>query len=235
MALDEDGHLLRICSLTLLIFPVENVETLLDEIVVLNDDDNKQIVAVTKKNELGESHLQLLDAGLLNMKFINVLLNSQFFLDFSAIFSLKMLHPVHLIQLENASDETLTLSKICNNEGLVTELRVQCVYETQPQLRLARLIRKQRFDEAEKFAEMFHIDPMIVLKARAQLIVDKTVCTSEDVNRLIEIFQSIDDDYFKLNCCSNVECNNYEDMRKILNYGSTIVPKGHVSHSFVYF
>lgn len=64
MALDEDGHLLIICDLTLLIFPVENVETLFDDILVLNDNNgNKQIVTVTKKNELGESYLQLLDSG----------------------------------------------------------------------------------------------------------------------------------------------------------------------------
>lgn len=64
LALDEDGHLLIICDLSLLIFPVENVETLFDDILVLNDNNgNKQIVTVTKKNELGESYLQLLDSG----------------------------------------------------------------------------------------------------------------------------------------------------------------------------
>ncbi|XP_023312751.1 kinetochore-associated protein 1-like, partial [Anoplophora glabripennis] len=210
LALDEDGHLLRICSLTLLIFPVENVETLFNDMLMVNDNNGKkQIVAVTKKNELGESHLQLLNS------------------DFSVIFSLKISNPVHLIQLENVSDETLILSKICNGDGLISELRVQCVYETEPELRLTRLLRKQRFDEAEKFAEKHHLGSMLILKARAQVIIDKTVCTSDDVNRLIEILESIDDDHFKLQCCSNVECNSYEDLRKILNYGSMIVPKTH--------
>ncbi|XP_023312485.1 kinetochore-associated protein 1-like [Anoplophora glabripennis] len=178
--------------------------------LMVNDNNGKkQIVAVTKKNELGESHLQLLNS------------------DFSVIFSLKISNPVHLIQLENVSDETLILSKICNGDGLISELRVQCVYETEPELRLTRLLRKQRFDEAEKFAEKHHLGSMLILKARAQVIIDKTVCTSDDVNRLIEILESIDDDHFKLQCCSNVECNSYEDLRKILNYGSMIVPKTH--------
>lgn len=83
MALDEDGHLLRICSLTLLIFPVEDVETVFDDILVLNDsNDNKQIVAVTKKNELGESHLQLLNSGYFNINFINAYSFTIFFFRF---------------------------------------------------------------------------------------------------------------------------------------------------------
>lgn len=157
-----------------------------------------------------------------------------FFLDFSVIFSLKLSNPVHLVQLENASDEILILSKIINNAGCISELRVQCVYETQPELRLTRLIRKQRFEEAIKFAKMFNIDPVIVLKARAQAIIDKTVCTSEDVINLIEILDQTDDNYFKLQCCSNVDCHNYEDMRKILYYGSMIVPKSHVSNFWLF-
>lgn len=127
------------------------------------------------------------------------------------------------------NDEILILSKIVNSTGLISELRVQCVYETHPELRLTKLIRKQRFEEAIKFAKMFNIDPVVILKARAQVIVDKNVCTSEDIIKLIEILDQIHDDYFKLQCCSHIECNNYEDVRKILNYGSVNVPKSHVS------
>ncbi|KAJ8933456.1 hypothetical protein NQ314_014013 [Rhamnusium bicolor] len=139
-----------------------------------------------------------------------------------------MSNPVHLVELENANDEILFLSKICK-DGRIVELRAQGVYETEPELKLMRLIRKHRFEEAEKFAVTFNINPIIILKARAQIFVDKTVCTSEDIINLIKILESVDDEYFKLQCCSNVECSNHEDVRKILNYGSTIMPRSNVS------
>ncbi|KAJ8978820.1 hypothetical protein NQ317_018911 [Molorchus minor] len=199
-------------SYPLLFVNGSEAETLFDDVLTMDDNNgNKQIVAVTRKNEQGESFLQLLNS------------------DFSVVFSLKLSHPIHIIQLENASYETLIISKIFNN-GVITELRAQCVCETEPELRLARLIKKQRFEEAEKFAKTFNMDPGVISKARAQIYVDKTDITSEDTEILISILETVDDDLFKLQCCSNVECYNSEDARRILTYGSKIMPKGQGSN-----
>ncbi|KAJ8955861.1 hypothetical protein NQ318_005408, partial [Aromia moschata] len=145
---------------------------------------------------------------------------------FSPLVSLKISHPVHLVRLESANDEILIVSEI-RRDGLVSELRMQCVYETEPELRLSRLLRKKRFEEAEKFARTFNIDAAVVLKARAQVYADKTVCTAEDVADLLKILDSVDDGHFKVQCCMNVECGNAEDLRRVLSYGSAITPKSH--------
>lgn len=114
------------------------------------------------------------------------------------------------------------------------ELRIQRVFESQPELRLTKLIRKKQFQEAENFAKMFNIDPIVILKAKAELIVEKTECTSEDIVDLINLLDSINDDEFNLRCCSGVDCGNLEDVRKILTYGGKIVPKN-VSLFFIIF
>lgn len=137
-----------------------------------------------------------------------------------------------LLQLENTTDDILFLSKICT-QNFVSEVRVQRVYETQPDLRLLKLIRKQQFQEAEKFALMFNIDPIIIMKAKAEIIVEKTESTSEDVVNLMNLLDCIDDDVFKLECCSEVDCGNLEDVRKILSYGVKIIPKN-VSRAVIY-
>lgn len=140
------------------------------------------------------------------------------------MFSLRVSSSVLLVQLENTSDDILFLSKICS-ENSVMELRIQRVYETQPELRLTKLIRKKQFQEAEKFAQMFNIDPIVIVKAKAELIVEKTECTSDDIVELINLLDSINDDAFNLRCCSGVDCGNLEDVRKILTYGAKIIPK----------
>ncbi|CAG9812993.1 unnamed protein product [Phaedon cochleariae] len=204
ISLDFEGKLWMICSLTLIYFSID-YDTLLEEILVL-DDENTQILAATKPNELGESFLQLLNE------------------DFSNVFSLRISHPVNLVQMLSSTEDLIFVSKVFK-EGKITELRLQSVYETQPELKLAKLIKRHRFEEAEQFAKTFNINPVIILKAKAQLIVDKAECSSEDINNLIKLMDSINDEYFNLECCSNVDCSNFEDVKKILIYGSGISPK----------
>lgn len=129
-----------------------------------------------------------------------------------------------LIQLESSVEDVIFLSRICSEDS-VSELRLQRVYEIQPELRLAKLIRKHRFQEAEKFAKMFNLDQIIILKAKAELILEKHSCTSDDIDNLIKILDSIDDDMFNLQCCLDVNCENLEDVKKILKYGEKILPK----------
>lgn len=117
------------------------------------------------------------------------------------------------------------LSAIHNTENFISEVRIQRVNETQPEVRIIKLIRKQKFHEAEKIAEMFNIDPVIILKAKVDLIVEQSKCTTEDVTNLLTLMDSIKDDKFNLLTCLGVNCICLEDVRKLLNYGIKIVPK----------
>ncbi|KAG5873673.1 hypothetical protein JTB14_013339 [Gonioctena quinquepunctata] len=210
LGLDFQGNLFRICTLTMVIFPVD-YDTLLEDILVINDAKRSQVFAVTKPNEVGETFIQLLDT------------------EFSQIFSLKILYPVHLIQVNSTTDDLLFISKVTSNDAIV-ELRLQSVYETEPELRLTRLIRRQRFEEAEKFAKTYNINPSVILKAKAELLVDKLECSPQDVNHLIKLMDTIDDANFNLQCCARVDCSRFEDIRKILTYGTKIPVKNDVAN-----
>lgn len=140
------------------------------------------------------------------------------------IFSLKVSNSTVLIQQDSIVDDILFISKVITNNSL-SELRIQRVYETKPELRLNKLIRKQQFQEAEKFAKMFSIDPVIILKAKAELYVEKSECTTEDIVEFLKLLDLINDDAFKLSCCSTIECGSLEDVKKILVYGTQIIPK----------
>uniref|UniRef100_A0A6P7F6M5 Kinetochore-associated protein 1 n=1 Tax=Diabrotica virgifera virgifera TaxID=50390 RepID=A0A6P7F6M5_DIAVI len=204
LSLDFDGNIFKLCPLTLITFHIE-YDFLIDEMLVMNGSKS-QILAVTKPNETGEIFLQLLES------------------DFSQIFSLRINFPVYLIQMDFTKNDIVFASKV-TSEDRIKELRLQSVYETEPESRLMRLVKRRRFVEAEQFAKTFNIDPSIILKAKAQLIVDKSKCSSGDIKDLLNLMDSINDAQFNLQCCTNVDCPNFDDVRQILTYGSKITPK----------
>lgn len=117
----------------------------------------------------------------------------------------------------------------------VSELRFMVVYESLPEKRLERLLRKHCLDEAEKFAQLFRLDMNIIRKAKAQVIVDKMICTEQDMDALLVLLDSIGDTLFSLQCCLEVQlsCDRFEDVRRILRYGCSDLPAALVSN-FLY-
>ncbi|RZC32599.1 uncharacterized protein BDFB_000923 [Asbolus verrucosus] len=207
LGLDFEGNLFGICAVTLVIFPLYN-STLYKDFLICGSNNQRQIIAVTE-DESQNFFIQLIS-----------------YPEFSKIFSLKISTEVHLITPECINDEILYISKI-SHDNSVNELRFHIVYETEPEQRLLRLLRKHKYEEAEKFAIFFHLDLAIINKARAQAIIDKSVCESDDINVLINLLNMIDDDEFKLQCCLDVEsfCSKFDDVRRILNYGCSLTPK----------
>lgn len=134
------------------------------------------------------------------------------------------------MSLENTSDDILYIVEIAQNNK-ISELRFTVVNETVPEKRLKKLLKKQDFDEAEKFASLFGLDMTIIKKAKAQLIVDKMVCDEEDIKMLLTMLDSIDDFLFSLHCCHDVHfsCERLEDVKKVLLYGCRELPNHLVS------
>lgn len=108
----------------------------------------------------------------------------------------------------------------------VEELRFTRIYETSPEKRLTKLLKKNCFEEAESFAKLFNLDMNLVRKARAQAIVDKTVCNEVDVDMLLELLNTISDTQFTLQCCLDVHscCERLEDVKRVLEYGCRELP-----------
>lgn len=111
------------------------------------------------------------------------------------------------------------------------ELRFTNVYETSPEARLSKLVKKNRLDEAEAFVKLFNLNENLVKKARAQQIVDKSLCSKEDIDGLLGLLGQIEDLQFSLQCCFDVHscCERLVDVKRVLEYGCCEFPDGLVS------
>lgn len=139
------------------------------------------------------------------------------------IFSLEMNEKIHLIKPESVYDQILYILEVWQG-GVPFELRIQTVSETTSEARFQRLILRQKFEEAKEVARIFNLDLSDVRKGEAQMIVDKMRCDEDDINNLINILDTIDDDEFKIMCCCNVHesCSNLKDVEKVLLYCNEI-------------
>lgn len=122
--------------------------------------------------------------------------------------------------MEDINDQILYISKVTEN-NIISELRFTAVYETTPEKRLERLLRKGAFEEAEKFSKTYGLDINIVKKAKAQAIIDKSVCSKEDIDELLSMLTEINDAYFSMQSCQDVHmsCERAEDVKRVLSYG----------------
>lgn len=125
-----------------------------------------------------------------------------------------------LIIPDSINDEYLYITKIMNNYG-VKELRFTSIYETSPEARLGKLVKRNRLEEAEAFASVYGLSQNIIKKARAQMIVDKLICNGEDISALLVLLDQINDFRFTLQCCLDVYlcCDRLDDVKTILEYG----------------
>lgn len=106
-----------------------------------------------------------------------------------------------------------------------SEIRVRMIYETQAEMRLKKLLYKHKFEEAEQFVDVYNLDKNSVLKARAQVLVDKSYCSENEVDDLIKILKTIDDDLFKMICIENTTCRSISGLKKLLDFGSFVSQK----------
>ncbi|CAH0550737.1 unnamed protein product [Brassicogethes aeneus] len=211
LVLDSNGDLSEICPNTFTQFPVTLDVKLKHMTVALDDKDNFNIIGVTFPNDEGHTYVK-----------------SLVYPDMSEVFSIKLTTEINLIIPETLLDEVLYVSKL-RSDDKINELRICQITETEPEKRLERLIRKHKFEEAEQFVTLFGLDRHLIAKAKAQLIVDKNVCETEDMANLIEMLDTINDDLFKLKICNsmawNSVCPDKMDIGKILKYGCALVPK----------
>ncbi|GJQ66621.1 hypothetical protein Trydic_g4593 [Trypoxylus dichotomus] len=204
IGLDSNGSLVRICARTLLYFYIKN-ETIFKDFIYIFFDVSEYSTRPYCLCVTHENNIQLYDSFPL----------------FSELkFSLKINNNVKLICPDNVNEDPMYIS-IIEKKNAIQELRLQVIVETTPEVRLKKLLRRQQFDVAENFAKTHSLSNMEVLRAKAQVIVDKTSCSGEDIRNLLRILDSIDDMLFKLQSCIDTykSCGNLDDVQKILSYG----------------
>ncbi|KAL5009399.1 hypothetical protein ScPMuIL_014980 [Solemya velum] len=60
-----------------------------------------------------------------------------------------------------------------SNPGHVSTVRFRCLTETNPETRLARLLQKNKFEEAEFFAKAYGLDMEVIQKVKTNSLLDK--------------------------------------------------------------
>ncbi|XP_045472368.1 uncharacterized protein LOC123679061 [Harmonia axyridis] len=206
LSLLSSGKVAYICPVTLQHY-FKNMDHPINEMSIINDErgNMKFITATSIKDASGNIQLYL------------------FRPDFSIIYTLTIGNDVILTNMDSEVNEIKYISLI-KSEGELNELRFQTIVETDPQKRLKRLLRRNMFDEAEQFARSENLDVNIVSKEKAKVIAEKWRITSRDVDVLINIFNTLDDHLFILECCSIVEdtCENADDLIRIMKYACNI-------------
>ncbi|XP_046578662.1 kinetochore-associated protein 1-like [Haliotis rubra] len=153
--------------------------------------------------------------------------------------------PVYSLQLSADStlsqciptQEVLYVAEVCPSEkpGLSATVRFRCLTETNPQTRLYRILHKQRFDEAEKFARMFNLDTELVYKVKLSYILDQLSpwnvhkCDSDMVADLLtqlwDCLNNIKDDTDIAEKCMRAALPSFDETWKLLIFCKTRLRK----------
>lgn len=202
LGLTNDGKLLSICANTLFTFTV-NRESNFQDISVISTANQHHLLAVTENEH--SNYLELFT-----------------FNESSTVFSIKITNEPVLLQEESLEEETIFLSKISQGTQLV-ELRFCMVNETESERRLERLLRQHKFEEAEEFAAIYKLDVRIINMARVESTMND-ICGTEEIDKLFELLERIDDVEFKLTACCAADtfCAHLSDVRRVLVYGATL-------------
>ena len=166
LSLDRDGSVHVVCPLTLLIIftwkltsRASSAEAVKDVVIIEDEGSNDiKLLAVTHDSIRDESFLLLLDFPSFDVTY-----------RLSVCWFTKLVTP-HLSQdtplvLEGSAEDVL-------RPDLVSRLKMRGICEGVPEARLARLLKRLKFEEAEKFAASFNLDKEQIHHARASWLLN---------------------------------------------------------------
>ena len=165
LCLDQQGRLHTVCPLTLIKLHTWTLTSrtssaeVIQDMVLLEDEGGEevQLLVVTADKMRDEHFLIILDFP--SYKTLYKL----------AVSGFTKLVETHLSQtpliLEGGMEDVL-------QPDLVTRLRLRGVTEGVPEARLARLLKRYKFDEAEKFADCFSLDKQQVYRAKSSFLLN---------------------------------------------------------------
>lgn len=123
--------------------------------------------------------------------FINICVLSIYLTDFSVIFKLPTSSLTYLIDFPSTSDGLLYLE--AHGDIDINTLHVKIISEGQPDLRLARMLRRGKYEEAQNFAATFNLDPETVYKEQVKGLLSKLNVWQSGVKGIDEIFNQMID------------------------------------------
>lgn len=111
--------------------------------------------------------------------------------DFGVTFKLPTSSLTYLVDYPSTSDGLLYLEALGTED--INTLHVKIISEGQPDLRLARMLRRGKFDEARNFAAAFNLDPEMVYKEQVKGLMGKLDVWQPGKKSMQEIFEEMMD------------------------------------------
>ncbi|XP_066256741.1 kinetochore-associated protein 1 [Euwallacea similis] len=205
LACDLQDNLYILEPLSLGIYSVNdnyiNLRDLRDNFVILTNDSEQFIVGISKSETKIQAFKTL--RGL------------------EVIYNIQLEHPVHFLDANGYSEDVAFLTFVHKNNAL-SELRLQIISPTKPEMRVRKLIERGEFDKAEIFAKHFNVNQEIISEAKAINIVLKTECSTKDIDDLLKILDTLHNQCFKMQCLDGVKCKLPNDTKRILCYGASM-------------
>lgn len=120
--------------------------------------------------------------------------------DFSVTFKLPTSPLTYLVDYPSTSDGLLYLE--ASGDEDINTLNVKIISEGQPDLRLARMLRRGKYDEARNFAAAFNLDPETVYKEQVKGLMGKLDVWQSGTDDLQKTFEEMIDylNKIKVNC-----------------------------------
>lgn len=104
-----------------------------------------------------------------------------------------------LVQQPKNSANIYYIAGLTHKEPIVQEFELKILSETDPFLRLVKLIKIGRLDEAEEFAKQFDLDVQLVHQARVKQLLDglsSSQNAEESFGRLMKVLGDVNDATF---------------------------------------
>nr|CAD7397312.1 unnamed protein product [Timema cristinae] len=221
IALKEDAHLALIDP-NMLCFLRQFTKHLVQDFILfdkLYEDDEAAVLVCSKPDDDMESYIFL--ASLPEMK---------------VKYKLKTSSASYLVASASSPEQGIFLEGVHADDQteFINTLRLKAIVESLPDLRFDRLLRRNKFDEAELFAKHYGLDSSLVDKARAKQFIKYLQPSSIGPNdkdtlfaNLLALLDKICDVGFVCELCENAILYNLEQTRCLLKYAQGRLNSSH--------
>lgn len=202
--LTEDEKILAICKLTHLQFDLCNEETFKDLIFLKSSDIMGHRLLTYRITSNTDAFINLLS-----------------YPKFEKQYEVNVSQCSYLVTSSSEEDEVMFIEGFCTHgSDYVNELRLKVITESCPEVKLRRLLRKNLFDDAKKFAGIFNLSMEPIFKAEAEEFIIESDFQISDIVAFRKILDSISDIEFIVQCCLDCKFNTLGAIENMLEYAN---------------
>lgn len=209
IGLTGEGELFEICPFSKFISKVEGYDYLIDELVVMESNSEEiELLCLTKPDNDRYRYIKIISFPYMTCKH-----------------ELSMETYTWLVAQSKCSVNMYYVSGVKNDAGNIHEVEMKIISETEPALRLKKLIQREHFDEAEEFAIQFELSLQPIYEAKARKLCNQIAFQhNHDIekpfNELYAMLKVIESPIF-FSSIAEFELPDRKIMKKFLEYVSS--------------